>query len=985
MTAYHPILPFISRLKIVDKDVQTRVLGRVINPAQMKLVTAVEEDIRVGRPIRHIVLKARQVGFSTAIEAMAYQWSFCQPRNRGLVISHRSDSVEHLLSMTEHYWSTWWAQSLYRATSQARDKMAWEPTGSKLSVLTAKSAEAARSRTFQFVHASEAAFWEDAGTLMRGLQVPKRALTAIFIESTANGIGNWYHEMWEAAKNGDVAYTPHFFPWWQHPEYNSEWIGRGDDARKLSLARLGSGGHLDDEEWQLYRMLSIRGMDDAEIRSRLMWRRFQIADDFAGDLDGFHQEYPACVVGETRVGTSRGIVEIRDVVDSDTTRHGRVILTQAQPPSPIYALSTAEGYQLEATADHPIITPDGPVELCDLAPGDTVTLSSPATSTFPASVCWHDCGIDHTIALTDDLALFLGIFAGDGSHHGGTTSIACDAKDQDVIDECVRLFDVVFGVEARVRTVGEKGGGREVRTGVVKIRDTLDHLGVIGRRPSTHGTNRDYHRKVCVPEVIWRSPPHHIRAFLRGLFEADGFAGAAGTAPRVSLFSKHPEFLRDVQILLLSQGIVSRITGGALEMRGERAVVFRDTIGWVGKRKNSRAASWTEPRAGGRRRVINTFTATVAAITPTGRVEPTYNLTLADGTDHAFDAGGILTHNTDDEAFLSTGRNVFHLSYLRAAYDPVIPDVGKLVYDSTALPSKVRFIPDPSGPLSVYEYPAHANPSQWYLIGIDNSKATQFGDYSVGQVIKRDSLEQVATWRQRGMNEVMFAEQMMLLGRWYNTAMLAPEYNMNGAGINAIVEQQYPSYYVHRKAGKLRGVHDGIVGWPMTEQTKNECVSMLHREVFAAYERRSNFAIHDEPTYFEMKNYIINDKGKYENSKNAAHDDTVTSLAIAVAAASYERPSMAKQQVRVGRASVPAAVAAGIMAVGESQGAPVGLAATRDHGVDVGGVEDEGDGVSSRSREHGRDGDRPRHSLVLPPELNPFAERDVDMYSDGEY
>ena len=41
----------------------------------------------------------------------------------------------------------------------------------------------------------------------------------VVIESTANGMGNFLHELWNEAKSGENNYTPHFYTWWQDPEY----------------------------------------------------------------------------------------------------------------------------------------------------------------------------------------------------------------------------------------------------------------------------------------------------------------------------------------------------------------------------------------------------------------------------------------------------------------------------------------------------------------------------------------------------------------------------------------------------------------------------------------------------------------------------------------------------------------------------------------------------------------------------------------------
>jgi len=239
----HAILPFVRRLKIIDKESRTVTLGRVLNPPQLRLIDSVEQDVRDGRPIRYITLKARQVGISTVTEAMAFQFAICMNRSRGLIVSHTGDSTKHLMDMSHHYWDSFWAAPLYKTTSSARDRLAWDPTKSSISLLPAKSLEGARSRTLHFVHASEAAFWPHPRELMKGLSqgVPRVALSAIFVESTANGVGNWFHETWEAAKRGDVEYKPMFFPWWTHPEYNAHHIGRGDEARKLLLAKTQRG------------------------------------------------------------------------------------------------------------------------------------------------------------------------------------------------------------------------------------------------------------------------------------------------------------------------------------------------------------------------------------------------------------------------------------------------------------------------------------------------------------------------------------------------------------------------------------------------------------------------------------------------------------------------------------------------------------------------------------------------------------------------
>ncbi len=71
------------------------------------------------------------------------------------------------------------------------------------------------------VHASEFAFWpgDKRETWIGVMQaVPAERGTLVIIESTANGFDE-FHELWEAAVNGESDFVPMFFPWYELPEY----------------------------------------------------------------------------------------------------------------------------------------------------------------------------------------------------------------------------------------------------------------------------------------------------------------------------------------------------------------------------------------------------------------------------------------------------------------------------------------------------------------------------------------------------------------------------------------------------------------------------------------------------------------------------------------------------------------------------------------------------------------------------------------------
>ena len=60
-----------QNLKIRDK--KARLIDFKLNAAQMKLYGAIARQYRKGRPIRAIILKARQMGFSTLTEGMIFK------------------------------------------------------------------------------------------------------------------------------------------------------------------------------------------------------------------------------------------------------------------------------------------------------------------------------------------------------------------------------------------------------------------------------------------------------------------------------------------------------------------------------------------------------------------------------------------------------------------------------------------------------------------------------------------------------------------------------------------------------------------------------------------------------------------------------------------------------------------------------------------------------------------------------------------------
>ena len=338
--------------------------------------------------------------------------------------------------------------------------------------------------------------------------------------------------------------------------------------------------------------------------------------------------------------------------------YGNIKKHYVNPKMNVYKVMTKDGYSVRASEEHPFFLTDGSeVELKDLKVGDKLELSTPILAKNYYKFKWHDFGVEHSITIDERWGRFLGYFMGDGSLCKDTLSIVCDRGDTDVVEDCTNIITGLFGIIPYIRTVGSKCGGTEVRVSCVKFKPLFDTLGII-RRNGSYGIKRDVH----VPEFIFQSPKSVIIEFLRGLFEADGFNDY--NCPRIVLFSKYEKFLKDVQLLLLSCGVVSkfssretvngqgyRYTANELIITGHRAVAFNEKVKFISRRKRAKT-NYPKTKAATK----NELASLITSIELDG-FEQTYNLTV-DGKPE-FDANGIHTHNCQEEAFLLSGRPVF--------------------------------------------------------------------------------------------------------------------------------------------------------------------------------------------------------------------------------------------------------------------------------------------------------------------------------------
>jgi len=260
-------------LKIRTK--KGRVEPFALNKAQRHIHACLSEQKRLTGKVRALILKGRQQGASTYTEGRFYWLVSHRKGVRAFILTHEAESTSALFEMAERYHDH--CPILVKpqtGASNARE-LYFDRLDSGYKVGTAGNKSVGRGTTIQYFHGSEVAFWPHAAEHAKGIlqAVPDAPDTEVILESTANGIGNYYHQQWQAAEAGESEFIAIFVPWYWQQEYRKP---LPEDFSRTAE---------EDELADLYRL------DDEQI----MFRRFKIAELAAEGVDGksaFRQEYP---------------------------------------------------------------------------------------------------------------------------------------------------------------------------------------------------------------------------------------------------------------------------------------------------------------------------------------------------------------------------------------------------------------------------------------------------------------------------------------------------------------------------------------------------------------------------------------------------------------------------------------------------------------------------------------------------------------------
>jgi hypothetical protein len=250
----------------------------VLNRAQLYIHERIEAQRKATGKVRAIILKGRQQGCSTYIQARYFHKVITSRGKKAFILTHEADATKNLFEMTKRFYDNLEPGLCPKADTSSIKELHFSQFDSGYSVGTAGNKGVGRSQTIQLFHGSEVAFWQYADEHAKGVlqAVSDEDGTEIILESTANGIGNYFHGRWvSACTAGDGDYQAIFVPWYWQPEYTMT----------------AEGFTPNDEETVL---LNFHQKDGLTLE-HLAWRRRKInnlSKDFEAGLELFKQEYP---------------------------------------------------------------------------------------------------------------------------------------------------------------------------------------------------------------------------------------------------------------------------------------------------------------------------------------------------------------------------------------------------------------------------------------------------------------------------------------------------------------------------------------------------------------------------------------------------------------------------------------------------------------------------------------------------------------------
>ncbi|MBF1414349.1 MAG: terminase [Prevotella histicola] len=252
------------------------VLFRLTRP-QRKFVERLEALRKANKPIRIVLLKARQWGGSTTSQLyMAWLQLVHKVGLNSLIIAHQGAGSDEIKDMFDRMIKAYPISMLYKLGETYNENesklVGVGHSGSihrvpqrncKIKIGTAERPDSCRGGDYNLVHLSEVGLWKTTDgkkpeDIVRSAcsGILLKPYTMIVYESTANGTGNFFQREYDAAKRGTSQFEAMFVSWFDIEQYSltfedndakadfAIWLWKNRNNSSASSARAESGKYL---------------------------------------------------------------------------------------------------------------------------------------------------------------------------------------------------------------------------------------------------------------------------------------------------------------------------------------------------------------------------------------------------------------------------------------------------------------------------------------------------------------------------------------------------------------------------------------------------------------------------------------------------------------------------------------------------------------------------------------------------------------------
>lgn len=214
----------------------------VLTRPQRRFVRKLEKLRRAGKPIRLVLLKARQWGGSTTSQLyMAWLQLVHQTGLNSLIIAHQGTASDEIKDMFDRMIKAYPVELLHdigEAYNENEPKLVGvgksgaihrvPQRNCKIKLGTAERPDSCRGGDYNLVHCSEVGIWKKTDgkrpeDIVRSAcsGILLKPYTMIVYESTANGTGNFFQREYDAAKKKQSQFEAMFISWFDIDQYSA--------------------------------------------------------------------------------------------------------------------------------------------------------------------------------------------------------------------------------------------------------------------------------------------------------------------------------------------------------------------------------------------------------------------------------------------------------------------------------------------------------------------------------------------------------------------------------------------------------------------------------------------------------------------------------------------------------------------------------------------------------------------------------------------